>query len=144
MSEDLRKLDGVEEALLELEAAEEVGLFSRTRVDAPRLVAQPSPVSRAGTIRFALRLLPVAAAVAMVVGAGTWMFRGGIHSTAGPETTITSIASAGYGSFHGCFGGPKGVVSSECLAHDYDSDGDVDLADFRAYQVACLESGQTR
>ena len=148
MTDDLEQLDGVEEALLELDAAEKAGLFRRTHIDTSELTASPVPVDRPGLSRLALRLLPVAAALAMAVGVWTWMSRVETNSTNHPPTAITSLASAGfhscYGSFHGCLAGPKDGVPPECLAHDYDSDGDVDLADFRAYQVTCASPGQTR
>ena len=148
MTDELRQLDGVEEALLNLDAAEKAGLFRRTHIDTSELVAGPPPVNRPWLSRLAPRLLPVAAVLAMAVGVWTWMSGIEPNSTTHPQTTITSLALAGfhscYGSFHGCLSGPKDGVPAECLAHDYDSDGDVDLADFRAYQVTCASLGQTR
>lgn len=144
MTDEAKQLDPLEDALLELEAAEKTRLFHRTRIDSSGLLTSAIPGNHWESGRLALRLLPVAAAVAMAVGAGAWMFRQGINSTGSRETTIISLASAGYGSFHSCLTGPTDGVPPECLTHDYDSDGDVDLADFRAFQVASLRPAQTR
>jgi hypothetical protein len=147
MTDELRQLDGIEQALLELEAAEQAGLFQRTRIDTSGLLAEPVPVRRAGSSRMALRLLPVAAAVCLAVG--LWTMRPGTQTdlyTPNPTTT-NSLALSDSGAcdanFSLCLGGPSDGVQPTCMAHDYDADGDVDLADFRAYQLAYVRPSQT-
>jgi hypothetical protein len=141
MTDDLRQLDGVEETLLELDTAETAGLFRRTRIDAGRLVARSAPVGRGRSVRLALRVIPAAAAVVIAVGAGMWMFRAEPDSIRGRDAATTSVAAASDPcdiSFPLCLKGPGEGVLGKCLPHDYDSDGDVDLADFRSYQLACV------
>ncbi|MGB2985611.1 MAG: hypothetical protein WBE26_06980, partial [Phycisphaerae bacterium] len=100
MASNPRQLDWIEEALLELDAADKAQLFRRTRLDTHRLVTQPAPAAPGGIRRVALRLLPVAAAVAVAIG--LWGWRSGV----GPEGPASDAIVASHVTIQECFGGP--------------------------------------
>ncbi len=143
MTSDPKQLDGVEDAMLELTAARQAGLFSETSVDADMLLRQPAAPSR---LRGLFRLMPVAAALAMAVGVGSWMFTGKPMVPSipgGTEIVANSPDSPCDGRFLHCFSGPSEAVLASCSTHDYDSDGDVDLADFGTFQARCVRPTRT-
>ncbi len=148
MTHKPKQLDGVESMLLELDAVEQAGVFQRTAIDAVGLVSEPVPVNQSSRLRILLRLAPVAATVALAVGVWSLQSNDGINSTAQPGSGSGSMASASFAScgdgFLGCFTGPTDGVPADCQSHDYDSDGDVDLADFSTYQLAYASTDQTR
>lgn len=135
------QLDPLERDLLELEEAERDGVFSRTRVD-HRMLLTPEPdfhgLLRLGAMR---RWGAVAAAVVLVVGVWSAMFtleiqevrRSRMIAENGRGGAARTIAR---GDMLNCIGGPSEPALNECRRHDYDSDGDVDLADFQSYQLA--------
>ncbi len=135
MTSEQRQLDPIEEALLELNAAEKARLFRQSRVDAKRLVAKPVPT---GWRWRTLRLVSAAAVIAAAVGMWSWLY--GLQWSQLRERTGTSVvvesSPADPGRFQECFHGPTGAIRSSCGECDYDADGDVDLADFSAYQLA--------
>lgn len=136
MNNGREKLDPVEEALLELDAAEKAGLFRRSRVETRRLLRRPGPSK---LVWFGVRLVPAAAAVAIAVGAWSWMYRARMAELTGRIGVTDVVAEAPVvspGEFYECFDGPKGALRLSCRNNDYDADGDVDLADFGAYQLA--------
>jgi hypothetical protein len=130
MTDDREQLDVIETALLELEAADAAGAFERTSVDGRSILAvgpdaaRTTLSARRRALRVVLRSLPVAAALALVVGVWGWMFSAELSRISGQVN------------FQKCFGGPTSARMTECSEHDYDADGDVDLADFSAYQLA--------
>ncbi len=143
MTNDPTQLDGVEDAMLELTAARQAGLFSQTRVNADLLLRQPAAPSR---LRGLFRLMPVAAALAMAVGVGSWMFNGqpAVSPMAGVVVPVADSAENPCdGRFLHCFSGPSEVVLASCNVHDYDLDGDVDLADFGTFQARCVRPTRT-
>jgi hypothetical protein len=129
VSEDSGKPDVIEAALLELKAAEAAGVFARTGVDGRRILAvDPEPADDTQSTRWSAprtvgRWLPIAAAVALAIGVWSWMFSAEVGTVHGRN-------------FQKCFGGPTASALAECNQHDYDADGDVDLVDFRAFQLA--------
>ena len=151
MSNDREHLDPIERALLELQAAEEANLFSRTGLDAGALLrAGAAPVGYA-VGRTLLRWLSAAAVLGIAVGIWGLIFT----TDHGPNLDADGIAHTVVlpggdlapcdGGFFGCFSGPRNdpAPSGRCRTHDYDSDGDVDLADYGAYQLAYVDP-QTR
>ena len=144
MNRNANQLDPVEQALLELHAAERAHVFDRTRVDAA-VLARASRQQAVGrpiwlTPRF---LAPVAATIVIALGVSSWMFNSHLNELrqAARDTSSTILAQAGSceGAFFDCLNGPDGAAGSAgCQTYDYDTDGDVDLADFRAYQLACV------
>ena len=133
------QLDPIEEALLELKAADQAKLFGRTQIDSRLLAAQRTSH---GSRRIVFRLLPVEAAVSMAIGVWTWMFSTeltALRKKSGASSAVVSDSPVeNRENFYECFSGPTGGVSPTCREHDYDTDGDgdVDLADFGAYQLA--------
>ena len=133
------QLDPIEEALLELKAADQAELFGRTQIDSRLPAAQRASC---GSRRPVFRLLPVAAAVAMAIGVWTWMFSTeltALRKKSGASRAVVSDSPVeDQGSFFECFSGPTGGLSPICREQDYDTDrdGDVDLTDFGAYQLA--------
>ena len=138
-------LEPIESALLELDDAERASVFSRTAVTAEELIAQshanqPMVLSR-HTVAW---LSSVAAVVLLAAGVWTVMFKYQLDDLRSSARMVDSSASdaAGHdpcdGNFLNCFSGPESVVlAMRCDLHDYDADGDVDLADFRSYQIHC-------
>ena len=124
MANEPMHLDPLEHAWSELEQAEKAGVFLRTRVGAAELVYAPVRVTSVWSRRVFTRLLPVAAAIALAVALWGWFSR------SGQDGQIGRLA------FHDCFGGPTAEAMTVCREHDYDTDGDVDLADFSAFQLA--------
>lgn len=142
MTTEHRQLDPVEEALLQLDAAEEAGLFRRSRVDTKRLLIR-SAASKPGW--FGARLAAAAAVVVLAVGAWSWMYHARmaeLSQRVGVTDVVAEAPVASPGEFYKCFDGPTGALRASCRDHDYDADGDVDLADFSAYQLAY--AGMTR
>ncbi len=141
MSNDPTQLDAIEGALVELAAAEKAGVFGRTRVDAAALLSGEASTSpRYPRWRSSRIMLPVAAAVAMAIGVSSWMFTSQLNAPGnGGFGDHVVVADAGRcaGGFFGCLTGPGSSGSSGCQAYDYDSDGDVDLADYGAHQRSC-------
>ena len=142
------KLDSIEEALLGLKEAERATVFDRTRLDAEALVrvdATPVPLSRRIA---AVRWLSAAAVIALAAGMWGLVFRSPVSPPSSP-TGLVSNVSVPDGNFDPCDGsilrclsGPSDIVLAVgCRPHDYDADGDVDLADFRSYQLTCRGLG---
>ena len=138
MSDHPEHLSPIEQALLELRAAEEAGVFERTAVTLP----ERSLARRAGSAgrqlqRWALVGLPAAACVALAVGAGL-LWHPGSHAPSrsqlavGPSPAVPPIVT--------CLTGPAGGVAAECTTHDLDADGDVDLRDLHQFQLARASS----
>ncbi len=143
MTNERNELETLEKALLELDAAERASLFQRTSLDTQRLLARSPQPERAAAWRLALRLLPVAAVVAITIGVWSWMFTHEPSALRGPNTVATAPADAyggSDGSFYECFGGPSEAPATGCREYDYDADGDVDLADFGTFQLAFADT----
>ena len=134
---DTTQFDPIEGSLEELRAAEQAGVFGRTRVDTSTLVSGLVPL--AGR-RLALFLVPLAAAVVLAVGVGSWMFMAELGAVRHRVQMAAALANppqdSRTASLAQCLAGPRELVEAVCGQHDYDSDGDVDLADVSAYQLA--------
>ena len=141
----------IEDMLRELREAEAAGVFRRANVQADRLLADDQHESPPKPLIFALRrpAVAVTAAAVLLITAGVWigMFRRQINdlrmranSTNVVDSDSTRLVSSS-GSFQRCVQGPSGTpLDQTCRMHDYDADGDVDLADFRAYQLAYADT----
>lgn len=144
-------LEPIESALLELGEAERASVFVRTPVTAEELIAQGQLIAQSHsnrpivlTRRKLAWLSSVAAVVLLAAGVWTVMFKyqlDDLRSSAGMVEDPASDAAGDDpcdGNFLNCFSGPESVVlAMRCDVHDYDADGDVDLADFRNYQIHC-------
>ena len=140
MTEPFDQLDTLERDLLDLSEAEGAGVFQKTRVDAASLV-RSAPRHRVPLFaRHRLLLVPAAACLIMVIGVWSVVFGPATGSRNGRTPLAGNVYSgapgAALGEFGGCFHGPDLEQNSTCTAYDYDSDGDVDLADFTTYQMA--------
>jgi len=132
MNREFDKLGFLEEGLLELDAASRAGLFRTTPVQPPQLTAAKKRLShRQSFLRF---WGPVSAAAVITIGVWTIMFQNWRGER--PKQSQTSAIGPinGEGVFSACLTGPGQVAVASCTRHDYDSDGDVDLADYMAYQ----------
>jgi hypothetical protein len=152
MAEDSRKLDAIEDALVELQAADRARIFDRTPIDASVLLAV-QPVAHADNAQIhlprVLRWVSLAACVGFAAIAGMWMLNDRSVSPYISNTVVKTDTGIDEddgcdGSILGCVSGPNEVLLASCLTHDYDADGDVDLADFSAYQVDCKRLEFTR
>jgi hypothetical protein len=126
--------------MLKLEDVERAGVFSRSPVQADELLRDSSEISPANPVRLIRRLVPLAAAAAVVaVALCGWMFGGGFAGRvgSGPVTDATPDSGSGKaGTIQACMAGPTQTLQPGCDAFDFDSDGSVTLADFGAYQLA--------
>jgi hypothetical protein len=139
MTGEPRKLDPIEDALLELDAAERARVFERSSVEARQLLRQPGPVGWRGR---AVRLVSAAAVIAIAVGIWGWVYSlqwSHLRERTGASVVAGLSADGAGGRFYECFQGPTGMLGSACRECDYDADGDVDLADFGAYQLAYVD-----
>jgi len=139
-------LDPIEASLAELDAAEQAGLFRRTRVDARALLRSAPAVTRTRSGFATWRRLSIAAALAMAATISGWLFSsrsGDVVRHSLPSVTVTASATDGCdGTFYRCLSGPGDLAGGGCAAYDYNSDGHVDLVDARTYQLTC--NGITR
>lgn len=139
MKNDPRQFDPLENAMLELRAAEKLRVFDKTRLDAEGLLhaAEGGHIFRLWS---AQRWAAVAAGIVLAFGVWGTMFAYKINDLRGARSTHgvvngTDTADCVDCNFFGCFTGPTERIAVKCLNHDYDADGDVDLADFREFQV---------
>ena len=137
MDQDRSPARPIEHALLELHEAEAAGVFERTAVDAKPLLNTGEFSSRARFAQWSIVGLPVAACLALAIGVGSWMFQGEFaRIRAIRDGRATVVAMADGVDFTNCLAGPGVDVVNGCATLDYDLDGDVDLVDFRSYQLA--------
>ncbi len=134
------QLDPVERRMLELDDLERVGVFSRSPVEANELLRGAPATSPGDPVSLIRRLVPLAAAAAIVaVAICGWMFGGGSAARlgSGPLTDATPGSGSGKaGTIQACMAGPTQTLPPGCDEFDFDSDGSVTLADFGAYQLA--------
>lgn len=140
--------DTLEEALGELHTASRAGVFEQTPVDTRQLLDTSLAPTWVSMLRRARVWVPLAAAAVLAIGVWGAMFSHQIASIRSRQQFLdrgTSSAGSAVGdtisvTFAGCQAGPGVVVLSGCRTHDYDADGDVDLADFGTYQLAYAAS----
>lgn len=140
-----RQLDPIEEALGELELAEQARLFQPTGVDANQLVSAPQNEGRYPRRAVRFWWSAVAATVLLATGVSTWTFRAELSAVRDRPMLVSREfvtrcevpTDCRDRAILGCVTGPSQLASAACDVHDYDTDGDVDMADFRIYQLAC-------
>ena len=147
MTTEQNHLDPIEDAIAELNAAERAGVFNRSPIEAHELLAADRVPDWARSPRALLRLWPVAAVVGLAAVVWSWMFYAEITDLRQRSMLLAnasrSHAAEEYAPFNTCFRGPRGQsVGGDCRPHDLDTDGDVDLADFRNFQLAYADPGQ--
>lgn len=147
MKSEQHDIDPIETALSELDAAERAGVFRRTPVELRDLQHAHVTASDARPQWLTLRLWPVAAAIVLAIGVSSWMFAGELaelrRQSRMASTTHPVETGGAYVAFNTCFNGPTNDRDNAgCVGQDFDADGDVDLADFRNYQLAY--AGQSR
>ena len=135
-----RHSDPIEQQLVELDAAERAGVFRRSAMSEAAFraaVARPAP-----WLTGARRWGAVAAAIVVVAGVWTWIasielaaVRRGARS--GSPVALVIQRDCRDQAILNCIGGPTRFAMSDCGRHDYDGDGDVDLADFGNFQRRC-------
>ena len=149
MAQTPHNQDWLERLMAEAAQAEQAGVFQPTEIDGAGLMGRSaSKPSWFRRHQHALVGLPVAACLAFVAVLGTLQYGGPGSFTSvainhsNPDNNMTSGMSAAAGPrmtdmLMSCFSGPgREFVSSDCATADLDSDGDVDLADFGAFQLA--------
>ena len=144
MTNDHEHLEPLESALGELADAERASVFAATPVKAEELIARARTVGPTILKRRRLAWLSAAAVIALATGVWTLMFQHEFDKLRGRSGVVARNTLHGGGegpcdgNFINCFSGPQPVLlASRCHVHDYDADGDVDLADFRDYQIHC-------
>lgn len=157
MNSDRQQLDPIERALLELREVERCGVEARTPID-EGVLRQPVQVAAGGSsVGRVLRWTRVAAVLGIVAVSWSVMFSFELSSLrtksesrqatprlTGVQTEIptpdhvpTKVLGNCNGTFVSNFTGPTGAMASSPSFHDYDGDGDVDLADFQKFQLDC-------
>jgi hypothetical protein len=143
MAEQHHQPDELETRIAQVCDLEQAGVFERTPVDVASLV-RDDRANRPQRLTHRLFIgLQVAAGLALVAGLATIWLAG--PGTSGPgavgnsSALETATASAAVGrharTLSQCLAGPAGGLrSSDCLCVDFDEDGDVDLADYGAFQ----------
>lgn len=132
--------DPVEDLLVELRAAEAAGVFQETQVES----VAPVPVLR--------RLGPkvwIGAAAGLMLVATSWSLLWSVELSSLRDRHRTGLAGVDTPPVQRvvssealeCVGGPGSILPEGCRPHDTDSDGDLDLADFRAMQLAAVSVG---
>jgi hypothetical protein len=138
MANDRQNPDPIEMMLAELRDVERANVLASTPVDPQALIADVQPAVSLGRMRKVAGWLSAAAVVALSVG--LWSLMPQDQGTPNGSLGGSSAGADGGpcdGSFVRCFSGPELVVASRCLTHDYDADGDIDLIDYRDYQIRC-------
>lgn len=146
MSDRKPRFPSLEDALGEADAAARGGVFRRTSLDARQLLSQSPAVQTGGgsaaanphrsalSGRAARGWLAAAAVFALLgVGWNLIFFRefGEMRERlAIKDNKSRSMAVLA------CVAGPIGDLAQDCNSYDYDSDGDVDMADVQSYQLA--------
>ena len=140
---DHRDQDDRMQALLsELRQAERAKVFEPTPVLAGQLAERMRKGSQPSRARRLLIGLQAAACVALVVGVASWWQLGQAGSMLSGNAGGAGSCSQAASLLAGCLAGPTGAgISGGCGGLDYDTDGDVDLADFGAYQRSTLTGG---
>jgi len=133
MDREFAQFEALESAIREFGEADRAGVFGRTRVDARALTQSPVPanVIRPAWLR---RLSSVAAVLLIACGVWGWMFVdqiGKLRSRANPGLVINPPPTRPAILAH--LTGPS-VASAE-TSDDFDADGDLDLADYRTFQL---------
>jgi hypothetical protein len=139
---DNRQLDPIEQRLADLDAARRAGLFGRTSVGDAAFRAAVGRSAAQSSGFFGNKWGAVAAAIIVVAGVWTWIATVEINAVRQGVRGVgaTALASKSNCRDHGilnCVAGPTHLAMVECSAHDYDDDGDVDLADYSAFQRRC-------
>lgn len=149
MTDQSRHSDELERLIAELQEFEQAGVFKRTPVDVAAVV-EADGGRRPGLTHRLVVGLQVAACVGLVVGlVAVWRVGQpsdrlvGLTESSGTEVAaaIGALRSERIATLAGCFSGPAGgPLGEECSCVDYDGDGDVDLADYGAFQRAYTQS----
>jgi hypothetical protein len=146
MTRDTQQPGEFELFVLETLRAEQAGVLEGTPVDAEKLVAQRGSTDPlAWWSKKVTMLAPLAACIALsFVVARVWLTSpmSDVPMNGSQDAVQVSPASYCYdlATFEDCFTGPgANGLSGECACADFDQDGDVDFADFGAFQRAAPE-----
>ncbi len=142
----------IEKLLRESSAAESAGVFHRTPIDAGRLLRESSQVPVPLSVSIGRKWMPVAAAVGMAAVVWSAMFYVKLSEIGEQSRLVTKRIldgttpddDAGSVPISVCVGGPAKHGEPNCKdsRYDFDTDGDIDLADFSRYQLAFAHPGQ--
>ncbi|MEK7710305.1 MAG: hypothetical protein AAB341_00280 [Planctomycetota bacterium] len=131
-------LDSIEASLTELVDAERAGVFGQTPLP-EREAWKDEPATVLFPLR-TVRRLAIAAVIALAVGVWSLMFQKNLSSLRDRSRMAGTVRVADLGTIQAsiahCLGGPSGSIDPTCGGVDFDGDGDVDLADFRSFQVS--------
>ena len=131
-------LDSIETALADLGEAELAGVFARTPLPA-RTALDDQPAIVTFPLR-TLRRLAIAAVIALAIGVWSWTFNSTQPSDSMRSHRAATLRVADLGTIQAsiarCISGPAGSVDAACDGVDFDGDGDVDLADYSAFQAS--------
>jgi len=135
--------DRLEDLIAEVQRAEDAGVFRRTPVDPAALIREAPAGSRPRPAHRLFIGLQAAACIALVVGALSLWYGGNSsqdqvgNSSGADVTSVVTAPRADIGVLAQCFTGPAdGALPRGCESVDFDADGDVDLADYGAFQRA--------
>lgn len=129
--------DRLEELMAEVQRLERAGAFDRTPVDPAALLEAAMGKPQRRRVHRLFVALQAAACLALVIGvASLWRGTGPAKVTDNGSSAARLVASCtDVGSLAQCFTGPSaGRLATGCECVDFDADGDVDLADYGAFQ----------
>lgn len=134
---NLDRLPLTAEVLLsELAEADRAGVFRPSPVDIDSLTNRGVRATRPRFSRIAKGWTAAAAAFLLLATAWSMMFYREFGEMRYRVTNSAAQAKAAQSAeFFACVSGPAGGLTSECVAYDLDSDGRIDLSDYRAFQL---------
>ncbi len=150
MTEKDRQHDDLERLMADVQACEQAGVFEKTPVDVAAVVEAGGRTARPRLTHRLFVGLQVAACVGLVAGLATLWRAGrpsdqhlGLTNGSGPQVAslLGDPRCRRIETLTHCFSGPAGgALGDECRCVDFDSDGDVDLADYGVFQRAYSQS----
>lgn len=146
MARESGHLDPIEALLRDAAAAEEAGVFRGTELNAERVLRESSEIPVPLRVTIGRKWIPVAAAIG--IAAILWPVLYAMEFTnIRDKVRLAQEDAAGDGAvvlashISGCVAGPEARSGQHCDDVDYDTDGDIDLADFSRYQLAYAVPG---
>jgi len=137
MVDDRQQLDPIEQGLAEFVEAQQAGVFRRTPLDAGQCLLADETRRPVDVRRLMVRLIPVAAVLVLAVTVWTTMFAMQLSEIRENKQQLAARQAEPGPSFATCMNGPSGDgLPGQCGDLDRDTNGQIDLRDYSAFQLA--------